>query len=231
MAAGEYLEDDEVSVTWRVIEGDCLAVLPTLAERIDAVLADPPYGVNLQTNFHDRGCSRLAKSGNYAPVAGDDRPFDPAHLLGFERIALFGANYFAQHLPASGHWLVWDKRDGVCSNDQADAELAWARGGTRNTPRVFRHLWMGMLKDSEREDCRVHPTQKPVALMRWVIEQMGLKPGDTVLDPYAGSGSTGVACVQMGLNFIGIELDPGYAAIARRRIGEAANHLFAGGAA
>lgn len=213
----------------RVITGDCLQVLPTLTERVDAVVSDPPYGVSLRTNFRERGCSNLCESNDYPPVHGDDKPFDPAPWLSFPTVILFGANYYADRLPASGQWLVWDKRDGICVNDQADAELAWVWGGNGTVPRLFSHAWMGMVKASERDERRVHPTQKPVELMRWAMDRIGIPEGATVLDPYAGSGSTGVACKLTGRNFIGIEIDPTYADIARRRIADAAS-LFHQGA-
>lgn len=215
------------ATTWRVIEGDCLKVLPTLTERIDAVITDPPFGVNAVRNGACFGTSNAAMTNTYRPIAGDDVPFDPSHLLGVaDTVVLWGANHYSHLLPKSACWLVWDKRDGCASNPLADCELAWTN---RQSPaRLFSHRWMGMIRDSEQER-RFHPSQKPVALMLWVIEQLGLKAGDTVVDPYMGCGPVGVACARMGLNYIGIELDPGYAAIARRRIGEAANHLFAGG--
>jgi site-specific DNA-methyltransferase (adenine-specific) len=200
--------------------GDCRDVLPTL-DGIDAVVTDPPYGVSLKTNFHERGCSRMCEANDYPPIAGDDQPFDPAAFLGYPTVILFGANYYASRLPDSGQWLVWDKRDGVCSNDQADAELAWVKGGNGTVPRVFRHLWMGALRDSERDDRRCHPTQKPVALMTWAMDRIGVRPDSLVCDPFMGSGTTGVACVRSGRRFIGIELSADYFELACTRISEA----------
>lgn len=126
--------------------------------------------------------------------------------------------HFADRLPVSAAWLVWDKRDGMTSNNNSDVELAWASCG--GSARLIRHLWNGMLKASEREDRRAHPTQKPVAVMRWCIEQL---PSDckTIFDPFMGSGTTGVAAVKMGRNFTGIEIDPTYFDVSCRRIAEA----------
>ena len=114
---------------------------------------------------------------------------------------------------------MWDKREGGTSDDNADCEIAWSN--TKGPARLFHHLWRGMIKASEREECRVHPTQKPVALMRWCIEQAKVPPSGMILDPYMGSGSTGVAAVQMRHPFIGIEMEPKYFDIACRRIEEA----------
>jgi site-specific DNA-methyltransferase (adenine-specific) len=194
--------------------GDCLEVLPTLG-RVDAVVTDPPYGIGYR---HAGGGGKLARSTSFGGVSiiGDSEPFDPAPWLGFDECILWGANHFASRLPDSPRWLTWDKRDGVCSNDQADCEHAWTNLG--GPARIKRHLWNGMLKQSERGEVRLHPTQKPVDVMRWCIEQT---KGATILDPFMGSGTTGVAALQLGRKFIGIELDPGYFDIACKRIEEA----------
>ena len=154
---------------------------------------------------------------DHHPIAGDDKPFNPAPGLDFNTVVLFGANHFADKLPPSPFWLVWDKRDGVCSNDQADCEFAWVKGS--GNARVIRHLWNGMLKASERGDIRVHPTQKPVAVMEWALKTSGAT--GTILDPFMGSGTTGVACVKLRRRFIGIEIEEKYFQIACKRIEDA----------
>lgn len=206
---------EEIIGDCRLILGDCLEILPTLG-KVDAVVTDPPYGIGYS---HGKGGGKLARSTIFDDhaIIGDDRPFDPSPFLNFETVVLFGANHFADKLPPSPNWLIWDKRAGVCENDQADCELAWTN--KRSPARLIRHLWNGMLKDSERGVSRVHPTQKPIVVMEWVIKQVGLP--ETILDPFMGSGTTGVACVKLGRKFIGIELDPTYFDIACRRIEEA----------
>lgn len=196
--------------------GDCREILPTLG-KVDAVVTDPPYGIGF---VHSGKGGKLARSTSFGGIAiiGDDQPFDPAPLLAFDTVVLFGANHFADKLPSSSNWLVWDKRDGVCSNDQADCEMAWTN--LRGPARLTRHLWNGMLKASERGESRVHPTQKPVAVMEWVILQT-VNPNDTILDPYMGSGTTGVAAVRNDRKFIGIEIEPKYFDTACRRISDA----------
>jgi site-specific DNA-methyltransferase (adenine-specific)/modification methylase len=207
--------------------GDCLEVLEELElDRIDAVVTDPPYGMSLRPDYASRGCGISCPATDYTPIAGDDRPFDPSPWIGFPRVVLFGAQYFADRLPASGHWLIWDKRCGIAATyTTAEAELAWVIGSTRTAPRIFRHVWHGMIKDSEREDRRLHPTQKPVALMKWVLDQAGIPAGATVLDPFMGSGSTGVACIETGRRFVGVELEPAYFEIATDRIDRARQQL------
>ena len=197
--------------------GDCLAVMPTLG-RFDAVVTDSPYGIGFS---HGGGGGKLARSTklDHMPIIGDEKPFDPAPLLALGIPAvLWGGNHFADRLPASQSWLTWDKRCADYSNDQADCEMAWTNLGF--PARMFRHVWNGMLRGSESKTPRVHPTQKPVALMEWCL---GFLPdAKTILDPFMGSGTTLVACQRMGRHGTGIELDPDYFDIACRRVDEAA---------
>jgi site-specific DNA-methyltransferase (adenine-specific) len=192
--------------------GDCLEILPTLPE-VGAVISDPPYGIGYS---HGVWAGKLAGATQFDhhPLKGDDQPFDPSPWVGFDKVVLFGANHYASRLPDSSFWLVWDKRDGIGSNDQADCEMAWVKG--KGNARIIRHLWNGMLKQSERGEVRYHPTQKPVAVMEWAITQVGAK--GTILDPYMWSGTTGVAALKLNLPFIGIEIDPRYFDAACERI-------------
>ncbi len=175
------------------------------------VITDPPYGIAYKSPS-GRG---LTGRGDYDVIAGDTEPFDPSPWLGFRQVVLFGANHFADKLPPSAKWLIWDKRDGLASNNNSDCEMAWVKVG--GSARLITHLWNGMLKASEKDQRRVHPTQKPIAVMEWVIEQ-ATSQGDHILDPFMGSGTTGVAAVKLGRRFTGIEIDEGYFDIARRRI-------------
>ena len=192
--------------------GDCLEILPTLP-KVDAVITDPPYGIGEASKDH-KSRNKLAGSPDYARSEWDASPLD-AERLGLvlaagRQVILWGGNYYP--LPPSGKWLVWDKLNGA--NDFADAELAWT-----NIPgavRVFRHMWAGMLRDSERDTPRVHPTQKPVALMRWCLLQ--ICDARSVVDPCMGSGSAGIACVEEGVSYFGIEREPRYFDIACERI-------------
>lgn len=199
-----------------LIHGDCLQLLHALPP-VDAVVSDPPYGIGFSLG---KGTGTLAGDSKFegVTIVGDDKPFDPSPWLKFKQAVLFGANHYASRLPDSAFWLVWDKRDGVCSNDQADCELAWVKG--RGNVRIVRHVWMGMVKASERGESRVHPTQKPVAVMDWVIRQTTAK-GQTILDPYMGSGTTGVACARLGRAFVGIEVERRYFDAACERIAAA----------
>jgi site-specific DNA-methyltransferase (adenine-specific)/modification methylase len=148
---------------------------------------------------------------DWPAVAGDDKPFDPSLILGWKMpTVLFGANHYADRLPASPSWMVWDKRDGLGSNDSADCELAWTNLG--GPARLFRLRWSGMLRDAERGES-YHPTQKPVSLMVWVLQ----RTTGTILDPFMGSGSTLVAAKSLGRRSIGIEIEERYCEIAAQR--------------
>ena len=207
-------EGDEVSDV-QLHLGDCLEVMKGIPDgSVDAVIADPPYGIAHPTNYASRQRAALAPCRDYPPVYGDDQPFDPTPWLQWP-CCLWGANYFADRLPPTSGWLVWDKLR-PDTLDQATCELAWTSfvKGVRR----FQYRWNGMIRDGNEE--LHHPTQKPIALVRWILALKWTPPG-TILDPYMGSGTTGVACVQTGRNFIGIEIDPTYFEIAQKRIAEA----------
>lgn len=201
--------------------GDCSEVLAHIGS-VDLVLTDPPYGIGEAAGKAKSRKSRksLAKPIDYGNDNWDDAP-PPFHLL--EAIAskgensiFWGGNYFG--LPAASKWLVWDKQN---SGDFADCELAWT-----NLPgavRIFRHMWNGMLRASEKNVSRVHPTQKPIVLMEWCIAQAGQPK--SVLDPFMGSGTTGIACANHGLKFIGIERERKYFDIACERIQSAQDQM------
>ena len=190
--------------------GDCRDILPTLP-RVDAVITDPPYGIGESSKkVASRG--KLAAPKDYGDFDWDKSPPEKSLIDAIRNAstwqAFFGGNYF--ELPPTSCWLVWDKLNG--DNDFADCELAWT-----NWPKAVRRIqwrWNGMIRQGNEE--RSHPTQKPLAVMSWVI---GLCPkADIILDPFMGSGTTGVAAAQMGRKFIGIERELKYFDIACERI-------------
>lgn len=200
--------------------GDCYEVLYAIPSNV-ALITDPPYGIGLKTNYKDRGRGNLAECNDFPEVIGDDKPFNPEPFLRFETIALFGANYFADKLSPMASWIVWDKLNGLKGKretgfcDSADCELIWTNSG--KAARIISHRWMGMLKDSEQSERRLHPTQKPVALMEQLIRFL-TKEGDTIFDPFMGVGATGIAAARQGYPFIGVEISDHYFEIARKRI-------------
>ena len=192
--------------------GDCREIAPTL-ERPAAVITDPPYGINYK-------CS-APRALDYGRIKNDDGMLDLSHLFTLaDQLLIFGANNFPSILPNRGRWLCWDKRtiDGAADKMLGSPfELAWSNKKT-GFDKIVRVLHGGVVNADGGS--RYHPTQKPLALMRASIEWM-LKEPETILDPYMGSGSTGVAAVQMRHPFIGIEMEPKYFDIACRRIEEA----------
>lgn len=216
--------------------GDCREILPTLP-KVDAVITDPPYGQAYKVNTFHKGGTRdnavvqrngttlMVRPNVHAEIDGDDAPFDPSHLVGLAPIALiWGSHKFGHRLPR-GRTLVWDKVPTGKVRSQGDGETAWTNVNPDGPLRIFRLLWDGLcVGEGARHEVtagqkRHHPMQKPELLMRWCIQQAGT-PG-SILDPYMGSGSTGVAAMQMGLEFIGIESVPAYFDIACRRIEDA----------
>ena len=195
--------------------GDCREILPTLG-KVDAVVTDPPYGIG-EARTGNASRSMLAASRDYGDASWDDKPIDGA-LMAMVKAAgryqiIFGGNHY--DAPASTCWLVWDKLNG--ENDFADCELAWT-----NLPKAVRRIqfrWHGMIRQNN-EPRGDHPTQKPVEVMRWCLGQLP-KGSRTILDPFMGSGTTGVAAVMCGHGFIGIERVEKYFDIACRRIEEA----------
>jgi len=210
-----YYEDAESGIT--IYHARCEDVLPSInPATVDLLLTDPPYGLALDTDY-----SRLKGSTRtYARIIGDEAPFDPAPLLRFARLVLWGANHYASRLPDSPTWLVWDKRGDQMPNIFSDVEVAWTNLG--GPARRFAHLW-NVNRASER-GYHVHPTQKPVALMQWIIERW-TEPGDLILDPYMGSGPIARACQLASRKYIGIELVEDYCRIAVNRLAQ--SPLFA----
>jgi site-specific DNA-methyltransferase (adenine-specific)/modification methylase len=205
--------------------GDCCSVLPTLG-KVDAVVTDQPYGIGYTVNARGgRGkntglVTKIDMTTDFRDaIRGDDKTFDPNPFLAYPKVAFFGANHCAHALPRGGRWIVWDKRRDSRPDDHSDCELIWTN--VPGADRIHRQKWRGIVREGEENISRsrkLHPNQKPVALMTFVLVQIGAKAGDTILDPFMGSGSTGIAALRMGMNFVGIEIDPEHFATARKRI-------------
>jgi DNA modification methylase len=191
--------------------GDCREIAPTLP-RPAAVISDPPYGIGA-----DNHAGPATSKWRQHPKGSWDSDRPPADFLRWladaaERVALWGGNYFADCLPPSMGWLIWDK--GQTDFSLADVEMAWT-----NRRQAARRLTLP--RAVLVSEGGAHPTQKPIAVMRFTIDKLRTPPGGVILDPYMGSGSTGVAAVQMRHPFIGIEIELRYFDIACRRIEEA----------
>jgi site-specific DNA-methyltransferase (adenine-specific) len=197
--------------------GNCLEML-SLVNEADAVITDPPYGMDWDVDTSrfvagERTTGAPTKT-DWGKVRGDKEGFDPSPFLAAKKAVFFGCNHFAARLPV-GTTLVWIKRydTGFCSF-LSDAELAWEKGG--HGVYCFRDVSM---QAEARLGHKAHPTQKPVPLMQWTIERQG--NAQTILDPFMGSGTTGVACANLGRKFIGIEIERKYFDIACERIAAA----------
>jgi site-specific DNA-methyltransferase (adenine-specific) len=187
--------------------GDCRDILPTLG-KVDAVVTDPPYGIDMaKKGAH----SSIAQNDKWPELEWDkERPsaeIFAAILATAPRVAIWGGNYFADMLPASAAWLSWRKPEAETGFSLADIELCWTNLGFAARCRTY-----------ARRDGNDHPTQKPVSIMLWTL---GFVPGEVVCDPFMGSGTTGVAAVQEGRQFIGIERHKPYFDIACKRIEDA----------
>ena len=197
--------------------GDCREVLPMLG-RVDALITDPPYGIKrdkgLGVGRRFNGFSSPPETVRYERIWDNERPskecFDLMLAAASVQI-IFGGNLFADMLPVSNHWIVWDKLTNMPSF--GDCELIWTNV-KRNSVKKVTVEWAGLMG---KEAARYHATQKPVKVMAYCVNGY-TEPGQTVLDPFMGSGTTGVAAMQLGRKFVGIELDSKYFDIAVERI-------------
>lgn len=205
-----------------IYHGDCREVLPTLG-KFELLLTDPPYGMalncdNSRLRGGPGGSGRGGVGRRHQAIAGDDEPFDPAHLLNYPNAIIWGWNHFAARLPV-GSTLVWLKRnDGAFGSFLSDAELAWKSGGCGVYCRRDLSEQGGPNVVGKQSPWRLHPSQKPVSLMRWCLSFF--PEAKTVVDPYMGSGPVARACKDAGLRYVGIELIESYCEIAAKRLAQ-----------
>ncbi len=196
--------------------GDCLEVMKGFPDNsFDLVLTDPPYGRKITRKDNQFG-SASHLSYKSTGESWDDKPPPPETFDEMFRISktqiIFGGNHF--RLPISEKWLVWDKTGQFnFDNPFSACELAWTNH--KGVIDKYTHIQQGFVNDTS--DRRCHPTQKPSELFAEIIKDF-TEEGDTILDPFFGSGTTGVACVRMGRKFVGIEISPEYCKIAEKRI-------------
>ena len=203
---------------------DCMDMMREFKDNhFELAIVDPPYGIG-ESGSRNKSRGKLAVSKDYKPFAGDDlRPPEPEYFSELFRVSksqiMWGANHYINSMVASARcpslnspcWIVWDKRNG--DSDFADCELAWT--SFKSAVRQFTFLWNGMLRGEPGE--RIHPTQKPVALYKWLLQNYA-KEGDKILDTHMGSGSIAIACHYMGFNLTACELDTDYYNAACERI-------------
>jgi DNA modification methylase len=193
--------------------GDCRDILPTLG-KVDAVVTDPPYGIGWKPRVNHKDQPWV-----------DEIDFDIQSVLIGQSHVIWGGQYFADRLPVSEGWLTWCKRPAGGDLNFADdkrsyatTEMAWRDFGKSA---FMIHVWDGGMRAGHADNRTFcHPSQKPIEVMAWCVRHLP-EPALTICDPFMGSGTTGVACVNLGRQFIGIEREPTYFDIACRRIEEA----------
>lgn len=210
MSAGLPYRRKEIIGDCTLYLGDCRDILPTLS-KVDAVVTDPPYGLGEKWNGGGGG-----KKSSWTFDPSEAKSWDGDTVDGVNSLAEFapeviiwGGNYYA--LPPMRCWLIWDKKQ-PDTWTTGQCELAWTN--LDRPTRAFRFAQC----EQANEGQKLHPTQKPLALMKWCLKWT---TADTILDPFMGSGTTGVACVKLGRSFIGIEREPDYFDIACDRIRKA----------
>lgn len=188
---------------------DCVQGLKRFADKhFDLAIVDPPYGINASKGTW--GSSNKGKVTNYGKKDWDKQTPEQDYFLELRRVSknqiVWGANHFISRMPFdSSCWLVWDKQN---TGDFADCELAWCSFNT--AVRKFVYRWNGMLQQNmKNKEIRIHPTQKPVALYEWILQNYASE-GDLILDTHVGSGSIRIACDKGGFNFTGFEIDTDY---------------------
>lgn len=206
---------------------DCLEGMHQLPDQcVDLIVADPPYGIgeasknHLSRGRHSFGGNRqqLGPAKDYGHYEWDNKRITKDFFIEMIRISkhqiIFGGNYYTDYLPPTSSWIVWDKDNG--NNDFADCELAWT--SHKKAVRLFKWRWHGMLQeDMSNKELRVHPTQKPLALFKWILSKYSQK-GSIILDPFLGSGTTLEACVQTRRMGLGFDLNPDYEVLIRSRL-------------
>jgi site-specific DNA-methyltransferase (adenine-specific) len=210
-----YYEDGVITL----YHGDCREILPELG-RADLLLTDPPYGIDVRTGGRGRNPGKFEGER----ITGDDVAFDPRFLLPLaDRCVIFGGNYFAHLLPPGG-WVIWSKAQdnrwahGAYSK-RSLAEVAWTNAHKHVA--LYNCFWAGspVHRKGEERMSQLHPAQKPVELMRWIVNRTSA-PGELILDPFMGSGPIARACMDLNRRYIGIEIEERYCAAAVGRLGQ-----------
>jgi len=184
----------------------------------ELAIVDPPYGIGMDGG--NIGGNNLGKAKDYTKKQWDDKAPDKEYFNELIRTSkkqiIWGANHFISKIPFdSSCWIVWDKLN---SGNFADCELAYTNFDT--AVRKFEFRWNGMLQgDMKNKEIRIHPTQKPVALYKWLLKNYA-KQGDKILDTHVGSASSLIACHQMNFDYIGFEIDKEYFEKAQKRIAD-----------
>jgi site-specific DNA-methyltransferase (adenine-specific) len=190
----------------------------------DLAVVDPPYGINVARKGEVGGGDEKRKTTKFKKSNWDNNIPSPEYFKELVRVSrnqiIWGGNYFIEHLKNTSCMIIWDKKT---SGDFADAELAWT--SFKTAVRIFPFVWSGFRQgDMKNKEKRIHLTQKPVALYKWVLMNYA-KPGDKILDTHLGSGSSAIAAAHLHFDFVGCELDTDYFNAAKERLYKATRQL------
>lgn len=206
---------------------DCMSFMATLPNKaFELAIVDPPYGIGLNGENPIKNKSDPEKVFN---TKWDEQCPSEKYFTELRRVSenqiIWGGNYFLDILGYCKAPIIWDKLNG--NSMYADGEMAWTSRGLHRNLAIFRHKWCGAFKDSERGSVKIHPTQKPVAIYKWLLSRYA-KPGDRILDTHGGSGSICIACHDLSYDLTWMELDKDYydAACKRYKIHAAQATLF-----
>jgi DNA modification methylase len=203
---------------------NCLDTMKRMEDKsVDLILTDPPYGINADKGVGGFGSSKTDNhyKGGWDNSTPPQEVFDEILRIG-KKVIIFGGQFFADKLPTNGHWIVWDKKGDIAfDNPFGDCELAWTNINKKSVKK-YKVIQQGFISE---EKIRFHPTQKPAHLFKQIIEDYS-EDGTLIYDPFLGSGTTALACKQLGRNYIGSELDKGYYDIALNRIANAQQTLL-----
>lgn len=195
---------------------DCMEGMKQFPDKyFDLAIVDPPYGIKVNKMTLGNGKRIVYRGGD----DWDDKAPSTEYFAELFRVSknqiIWGGNYFVQHLRPTQGWIFWDK--GTGANDFSDGELAWT--SLRRALRMYRQSWVGSNAKESSEKDRIHPTQKPVALYKWILTNYA-KPGDKILDTHVGSASSLIACYDLGFDYVGFEIDEDYYRQAKKRLEE-----------
>ena len=195
---------------------DCMDFMATCKDKqFSLSICDPPYGIDIIKSGQVGG-GKCAKVSQYKKSNWDNNIPSAEYFNELKRVSvnqiIWGGNYMIEHLTNTPCFIVWDKNN---TGNFADAELAWT---SFDSPvRIFKFSWNGMIQqDMKNKEERIHPTQKPVQLYKWLLKNYA-KPGDTIFDSHMGSQSSRIACWDGGFDYVGTELDPEYFEAGNKR--------------
>ena len=189
--------------------GDNMEFMKTIPDNYyELAIVDPPYGIELKgaNVIKNKSDTNRVFNTDWDKSIPTEEYFDELKRVSKNQI-IWGGNYFLDYLGYCKAPIIWDKLNG--DSMYADGEMAWTSKGLPRNLKIFKHQWCGCFKDSERKELKIHPTQKPVALYKWLLQKYA-KKGDKIFDSHVGSGSSRIACYDLGYDFTGCEIDKDY---------------------